>query len=219
LHSYDDEGLVFYSKDTYLGPFGVGRDRVDSYAEIIEGWRQFNYTFLVVYPDEQEELVNSILGREYLDPITMWQNAARKAEAETQENPEDPYAWFNLGTSLTRIGEITGDAAFYQQGASAFDRAVVIGLPGRMLWYQFRIFIAYMKMERYEDMITLVDNLQGNADARVREGAQYVEELYLYKGHALAFLGNIAEARAAYEQGLALNENSYPIQWALDSIQ
>ncbi len=217
VHSYDDAGLIFSSKDTYLGPFDGG-DRIDSYREIATAWQEFNYTFIVIFRPGDEALVNRILGPEMVEPLRMWERAARVAQAETEADPEDNFAWFNLGTSLTRLGELTGDRAFYEQGAAAFDRALSLGLPGRMLWYQFRIFIAYMKLGRYQDMVDLVDGMLTSPDPRVNVGAKYVEELYLYKGHALAFLGNIAGARASYQAGLELNPNSYPIQWALDSL-
>lgn len=218
VHSYDDAGLVFYSKDTYLGPFD-GKDRVDSYREIATAWQEFNYTFIVIYRPEDEARVNRILGPDMLESTTMWDRAARLAQDETVADPSDSFAWFNLGTSLTRLGELTGDRAYYEQGAAAFDHALSIGLPGRMLWYQFRIFITYMKLGRYQDMIDLVDGMFNSSDPRVQTGARYVEELYLYKGHALAFLGDIAGAKASYQAGLDLNPNSYPIQWALNSLQ
>lgn len=217
VHGYDDETLEFYSKDTYLGPFD-GSSRRDLYNDILDGWKSFNYTFIVIYHPDQEELVNQIAGPDMADPLKMWQMAAVEAQAETTANAEDAYAWFNLGTSLTAMGEITGDNAFYQQGAAAFDRAFAIGLPGRMLWYQFRTYIAYMKIGRYQDMIDLTDAMLNNSDSRVRDGSSYVEETYLYRGHAFAYLGNITQARAAYQRALELNANFYPAQIALDSI-
>jgi len=217
VHGYDDEGLVFYSKDTYLGPFD-GTSRIDSFTEILDGWKAFNYTFIAIYEPSDETLVNQIVGPDMAEPVKMWQQAAVKAQAQTTEDEEDAYAWFNLGTSLTAMGEITGDNAFYQQGAAAFDRAFALGLPGRMLWYQFRTYIAYMKIGRYQDMIDLTDAMLNNSDARVRDGSSYVEETYLYRGHAFAFLGDITQARAAYQRALELNVNFYPAQIALDSI-
>lgn len=217
VHGYDDEGLVFYSKDTYLGPFD-GTSRIDSFTEILDGWKAFNYTFIVIHRPDQEAIVDQIVGAEMAEPLTMWQKAAVKAQEQTTENEEDAYAWFNLGTSLTAMGEITGDNEFYQQGAAAFDRAFTIGLPGRMLWYQFRTYIAYMKIGRYQDMIDLTDAMLNNSDQRVRDGSSYVEETYLYRGHAFAFLGDIIQARAAYQRALELNENFYPARIALDSL-
>ncbi|MBK9051500.1 MAG: C39 family peptidase [Chloroflexi bacterium] len=217
VHGYDDEGLVFYSKDTYLGPFD-GTSRIDSFTEILDGWKAFNYTFIAIYEPAKETLVNQIVGPDMAEPVKMWQEAAVKAQAQTTEDEADAYAWFNLGTSLTAMGEITGDNAFYQQGAAAFDRAFSLGLPGRMLWYQFRTYIAYMKIGRYQDMVDLTDAMLNNSDARVRDGSSYVEETYLYRGHAFAFLGDVTQARAAYQRALELNVNFYPAQIALDSI-
>ncbi|HSM58843.1 MAG TPA: hypothetical protein VK879_22000, partial [Candidatus Sulfomarinibacteraceae bacterium] len=97
-------------------------------------------------------------------------------------------------------------------GAAAFDEARSIGLPPRMLWYQFRPYMAYMKLGRYQDMLDLAESTLSTL------GGRNVEETYLYKGHALLFTEDVEGAVAAYEQALKLNENFYPAQWALDSL-
>ncbi|GAB4147336.1 MAG: hypothetical protein Fur0021_06060 [Candidatus Promineifilaceae bacterium] len=210
VYGYDDEAKTLRSQDTYLGPWDSS-GRVDSYDEINAAWSEFNYTFFVIYQPFQETLVKAILG-DLTDPIKMWQAAVLRAQAAIEANPEDEFAWFNLGTSLTRLGEQTGDRHYYEQGAVAFDQAFILGMPPRTLWYEFRPYIAYMKVGRYQDMLSL-------ADATLETpGGRNVEETYLYKGHALAFLGDISGARAAYQEGIKLNVNSYPIQWALDSL-
>jgi tetratricopeptide (TPR) repeat protein len=211
VYGYDDEKQELYSQDSYLGPFD-GSGRTDSYAEVEQYWQQFNYTFYVVYRPEQEAEVASILGPEMFDDFAMWQNAAARAEAETKVNPQDAIAWFNLGTALTRMGGLTGESQYYQGGAQAYDRAREIGLPPRMLWYQFQPYLAYMKLQRYQDMVDL-------ADATLEtQGGRNVEETFWYKGHALAFLGDIAGAREAYSEALLVNENFYPAQWSLDDL-
>ena len=131
---------------------------------------------------------------------------------EIEVDPQNGFAWFNLGTNLTRLGEMTGEAAFYENGAAAFDQARLVGVPPRIVWYQFRPYIAYMKVGRFQEMIDLADTVLET------QGGRNVEETYLYKGHALAFLGDGPGAIAAYEQALRLNENFYPAQWALDAI-
>jgi hypothetical protein len=212
VFGYDENTRTFRSHDTYIGPFD-NSGRVDSYEEIEKGWQMFNYTFFVIYRPEQENEVNAILGETLLDTELMWQNAALIAEAQIEADAENAFAWFNLGTSLTRLGENTGESRYYQQGASAFDQAFVLGVPPRVVWYQFRPYIAYMKTERYQDMLDLANSTLETT------GGRNVEETYLYQGHALAFLGDINGARAAYQKGLELNRNAYQIQWALDSIQ
>ncbi len=211
IFGYDDDAREMVSMDTNLGPWD-GSGRYDSYEDIEKYWRQFNYTFFVVYPPEKEQQVYDLLGPDMLDTATMWQRAAEKAQAEIDAEPENAFAWFNLGSSLTRLGELTGEGAFYENGAAAFDQAFILGLPPRIVWYQFRPYIAYMKVGRYQDMIDLADTVLET------QGGRNVEETYLYKGHALAFLGEGPEAVSAYEQALRLNENFYPAQWALDSI-
>ena len=211
VYGYDDQKQELYTQDSYLGPFD-GSGRIDSYEDIEKYWQQFNYTFYVVYRPEQEEEVAAILGPDMFDDFTMWQKAAARAEAETKDNSQDAIAWFNLGTALTRMGGLTGEAKYYQGGAQAFDRAREIGLPPRMLWYQFQPYLAYMKLDRYQDVVDLA-----NATLET-QGGRNVEETFWYKGHALAFLGDIVGAREAYQESLGVNENFYPAQWSLDSL-
>ncbi len=211
MFGYDDDTGEMVSMDTNLGPWD-GSGRFDSYEDIEKYWSQFNYNFFVVYPPEKEQEVYTILGSNMLDPGAMWQQAAQKAQMTIEANPENAFAWFNLGTSLTRLGELSGEAEFYENGAAAFDQAFILGLPPRILWYEYRPYIAYMKMGRYQEMLDLADAIL------TTQGGQNVEETYLYKGHALAFLGDGAGAVTAYKQALVRNENFYPAQWALDSI-
>jgi len=211
VFGYDDDKQELYGMDTYLGPWDSS-GRVDSYETVEYYWQQFNYTFFVVYPPEKEQLVFNLLDPGLLDPATMWQSTAQRAQAETEMDPDNAFAWFNLGTSMTRLGEMTGESEFYENGAAAFDRARILGIPPRIVWYQFRPYVAYMKVGRYQDMIDLTDA------TLTTQGGRNVEETYLYKGHALAFQGDAQGAIEAYEQAIRLNENFYPAQWALDSM-
>ena len=197
--------------DTYLGPF-TADGATETYEVMEDYWRHFNYTFVVIYPQAEEAAVQEILGPEMLDEQVMWQNAARQAQADIEKNPEDPFAWFNLGTNYTRLGEMTGERSNYDKGAEYFDNARAIGLPYRMLWYQFRPYIAYMRIGRYQDMLDLANATLETA------GGRNVEETYLYRGHANAFLLNTAQAIEDYRQALELNSNFYPAEIALDSL-
>jgi hypothetical protein len=211
VYGYDDNLKELYSQDSYLGPFD-GSGRTDPYAEFTGFWQQFNNTFYVVYRAEQEETVRSILGEDMYDDFKMWQKVAAMAEEETRQRPDDAFSWFNLGTALTRMGGLTGEARYYEGGAQAFDKSREIGLPPRMLWYQFQPYLAYLKLERYQDVVDL-------AKATLEtQGGRNVEETFWYMGHALAYQGDIQGAIDAYRQSLAVNENFYPAQWSLDSL-
>jgi len=76
------------------------------------------------------------------------QHALEIAQAETQANPKDAYAWFNLGSNLVYFEK-------YTEAAHAYDSARQIGLPQRMLRYQFGPFIAYFHAARYDDLLAV----------------------------------------------------------------
>ena len=211
VFGYDDDQQILYSQDSYLGPWD-GSGRTDSYEEIEYNWQQFNYTFYVVYRPNQEAEVQAILGEEMIDTFTMWRNVAALAEQETVENPDYAFAWFNLGTALTELGALTGEAAYYQGGAQAYDTAREIGLEDRMLWYQFRPYLAYLKVGRFDDVIALADATLST------QGGRNVEETYWYKGLALESTGQIVDAITNYETALTVNENAYYVEWSLNAL-
>jgi len=210
IYGYDDGASHFVSMDTYLGPFN-GEGRAYSYADIESLWQDFNYTFFVIYRPEREAELFKIIGSDLMTPDRMWTAAAQRAQEQTVANPQDPFAWFNLGTSLTRLGEISGESSYYQDGAAAFDQSRLIGLPPRTLWYEFRIYVAYMRTGRLQEMITLADSVM------TTQGGQNVEETYLYRGHARLLLGDQAGAVEDYSKALELNPNFYPARIALDA--
>ncbi len=213
VFGYDDEVEEIYSMDTNLGPFD-GRPRLDNYEDFVYWWQQFNYTFYVVYEPAQQELVRSLLPAQLLDQETMWNYTAELAQQEIEAQPDNVFAWFNLGVSLTRLGEIAteGNAEYYLAGADAFDQARTIGLPPRALFYEHRPFMAYWKTGRLEDVLELSQAMLDTV------GGQYVEEIYWYRGHALIAQGDIAGAREAYEKALEVNSNFSPAKTSLDWI-
>ena len=76
----------------------------------------------------------------------MWRAAVDQAQQEVAADPNDLFASFNLGSSLSAMGS-------YADAATAFDRARAIGLPPRMLWYQFEPFAAYLAVGRTADVL------------------------------------------------------------------
>ena len=102
-------------------------------------------------------------------------------------------AWFNLGSSLAAQGR-------FADAATAFDQARVIGLPWRMLWYQFSPFHAYFEAGRTDELIAL-------ADATIATAGN-IEETYYWKGKGLQAKGD-AEPPANHRRAVELNSN-YP---------
>jgi tetratricopeptide (TPR) repeat protein len=211
LVGYDDAGQTFTGMDSYLGPWDSS-GRTVSYDELLTFWEQFNYTVIVVYPPEDRDQVETLLGPDMLDRETMWRLAGQRAQTAVTADPDNPFAWFNLGTNLTRLGDLTGNQLYFDNAAAAFDQARSIGLPWRMLWYQFEIYNAYLATERYEDVIALANITVSGAGDRI------IEESFLYRGHAYRALGNLAQARLDYRQALSLNPNFAAAQTALDEL-
>jgi tetratricopeptide (TPR) repeat protein len=206
LTGYDEAQQEWIAHDAYVST-GVDPDQPYrgirlSYDEVARLWAVFNRTYLLIYTDDLAPAVRSILGED-ADEATMWRRALLTAQAETQQRPEDPFAWFNLGTDWVALGQ-------FEEAAAAYDRARVIGLPWRMLWYQFGPFRAYYETGRYEEVIALANaTLAATTD---------IEELHYWKGRALQAAGDPAGARQAFQRALALNPNYAAASAALTAL-
>lgn len=199
IFGYDDITGHFLARDTFLGPWHG--DGMVGYRDVERDWAQFNGTFIVVYPPERAAEPAELLGPRFADPATMWVAAAGEARALAALTPADPFVWFNLGTSLTELARL-GDESFYAAAAAAYDQARLLGLPARMLWYQFGPYEAYLAEGRYADVLALADATLGN------QGGRNVEETYYYQGLALRMAGDEPGARAAFARAARLNPNS-----------
>ncbi|MFW5771826.1 MAG: C39 family peptidase [Phototrophicaceae bacterium] len=204
LVGYDDLARHFYIYDSFLGIGDYGAGINETYDEVDAGWQQFNRIFIVLYTPDREQLVMSILGEERATLDASAEHAARIAQEEARANPQDAFAWFNIGTSLNEL-------EMYEEAARYFDRALILGLPWRMLWYQFGPFEAYYHAGRYDDMLSFVTNSLNN-------GGQWVEETYYWQGRALAALGDTSNARSAFRQALRINRLFDEAQEALDAL-
>ena len=129
----------------------------------------------------------------------MWQRAGQLAQADIARNSEDPFAWFNLGSALVRLAQETGEHRFNGDAVAAFDHARQLGLPWRMLWYQFTPYEAYLAAGRNEDVLVLAEATLSST------GGQFVEETHYYYGMALAAIGDSDRATSSLQQALLVN--------------
>jgi len=192
LTGYDDASQQWTVYDSYVTK-GVRSDQLYAgipmtYAELNGWWEVFNRPYVLVYPEASEPLVRSILGQD-ADDAAMWQRALAQAQSEAQQRPNDPYTWFNVGTDLAALGR-------FDQAVMPYERARVIGLPWRMLWYQFGPFRAYYMTGDYEQLAAL-------ADATIATQGE-IEEVYYWKGMGLAGQGRFDGARQAWQHALSL---------------
>lgn len=212
LYGYSDAEGAFLALDTFLGPWNEGEQRWEAYETVAAYWQHFNNTFLVVYRLEQEAQLNEILGSTMNDPTAMWTRAAEQAQQAIDVDGQNAFAWFDRGTALTHLAQLTDEISYYEQAAAAFDQARLIGLPPRMLWYQFQPYAAYLAVGRVEDVLVLAEATLAS------QGGRNVEETYLYQGHALLAQGNVDGATAAYRRAAGLNPNFVAAQEALAAV-
>ena len=198
--AYDDAQEQFWVYDSWFGTSetpgeNATRDgREISYAQLDQQWREFNRNYIVLYRAEDVAAVNRLLA-DQPDDGQMWAQSLARAQAELQSESQDAFLWFNLGTSYTALGD-------YERAAAAYDQARAIGLPWRMLWYQFGTYEAYYQVGRYQDVLLLAET--------TLKDRPYFEESFYYQGLALAALGRHNEAERSFSQAAALNANYIP---------
>jgi tetratricopeptide (TPR) repeat protein len=197
LTGYDDTRRVFIGQDTNKGP-----DQAVPYDELEDGWRAFNHVYLYLYPPEQQPAIDAILGPD-ADRDANRQAALEAAGREADADPNDAYAWFDLGANLAYFERYAGAAA-------AFDTALRIGLPWRFTRYQFGPYIAYFNVGRFQDVIDLADSTL----ARTPKS----EEALLWRGWARYKQGEVASARGDFQAALAVNPNYQDARYALGFV-
>lgn len=194
---YDDDLGVFTGQDSFVGP----NIRV-SYGDLDHNWQAFNRVFILVFRPDQEETVKSILGEEW-DRDVNRQRALERSRLETETDPLNKFAWFNLGTNLIYFDRDN-------EAAAAYDQARKIGLPQRMLRYQFGPFLAYFHSLRTDELLTLTEYA-----LKITPNS---EEAMLWRGWGLYRQGKKNEAIALFWQALAANSTYIDAQYALDYV-
>ena len=195
LTGYDEARSIFITQDSFLGP-----DQLVPYETLDHYWRQFNRLYIIPYPVNNEAGINALIGPE--DYPAMYTSALATAQAEATSDPNDTFAWFNVGANLVALDR-------YAEAAAAYDQARVAGLPWRMLWYQFGPYEAYYYAGRYDEVLALADATLAAQDS--------LEESHYWRGLALQALGNSEEARREFEKALTLNPSFEPARAALGS--
>ena len=198
LTGFDEAARSFTAQDTFIGP-----NQLISYERLDEGWQQFNRVFLLAYLPHQEDRVREILGDHWDEDINR-QAALDQARSETISDPENAYTWFNLGMNLVYFER-------YGEAASAFDTARNIGLPQRMLRYQFGPFFAYYNANRMEDLTNLVDYALRITDVS--------EEALIWKGWSFFRQGDDSAAIEQFLIALEANPKSVYVHQALDFME
>jgi hypothetical protein len=199
VRGYDDSVQVIITNDSYLG-----ESLNYSYEHIQTYWKDFNYTYIVIYEKQREQELMTLLGTN-ADETQNYTNALEIARQEAVADNNDRFAWFNMGTNFTALG-------MYNEASVAYDQAFALGLPWRMLWYQFGPLEAYNAVGRYDDTIELAQRNLNDG------GGQYVEETFYYAGVAREGLGEKDRAIDNYRGAVTFNPNFTPARDALKRL-
>ena len=197
LTGYDESKKVFIGQDSYHGA-----DQEIPYETVDEYWDAFNRVYILIYQPYQEETVKAILGPEW-DPDYNRQMALERSQAESEDEPENAFAWFNLGSNLTYFER-------YSEATDAFDQARELGLPQRMLRYQFSPFIAYFRTGQIDDLSALTEYA-----LKITPNA---EEALLWHGWGLYRQGDSDGALGYFQQALFENPNYGDAQYAISFL-
>jgi tetratricopeptide (TPR) repeat protein len=202
INGYDDQGGFFIAQDP-LGAPSRGADEKIPYDKLMVDWKPFNYVFMVIYFPQDEAEVQSILETNW-DPDQSRQNAMDIAQAAVTANPNDAFAWFNLGSNLVYFDR-------YKEAAEAYDKAFTIGLPQRMTRYQFGPFFAYYNNDQIDYLLQITEStykpINGN----------YAEEALLWHGYGLLRKGDTSGALADWNKALKVHPNYCDAQQAVNT--
>lgn len=199
LTGYDEQTQTFTGQDSFYGP-----DQLIPYDVLDEHWKIFNRVYILIYLPDQEPTVRDILGEDW-DVATNRQNALETAEAEVEADPEDAFAWFNIGSNQVYFGR-------YAEAARAYDQARILGLPQRMLRYQFGPFFAYFHSGRIDELLTLT--------TYALERTPNAEEALLWHGwgHYRLPQPDVNEAIRLWRKALEAQPNYQDALYALDFV-
>ncbi|NMB54992.1 MAG: hypothetical protein GYA15_09850 [Leptolinea sp.] len=198
INGYDDVAGTFLTQDVFSGP-----DVQVKYTDLDKRWQNFNRVYILVYPAEKEEELKQLMGEDW-DVDVNRKRALNTALAETQSDPSNVYAWFNLGSNLVYFDR-------YDEAAAAYDQARKIGFPQRMLRYQFGPFIAYFHSLRTDDLQAMTKY--------ALERTPNSEEALLWEGWAQYRLGHASSALENFQKALDARPDYADAEYALEYVR
>jgi tetratricopeptide (TPR) repeat protein len=205
---YDDHLSQFTTQDSLILP-----DLPVPYEKVQARWRDFNNTYIVVYPTDRESDVISLLGED-ADEVANLQSAAQLALEETKslKGRELYFAWFNLGSNLVALGDYTGAAEAYDTAFAVYATIPADERPWRVMWYQDGPYAAYYHTGRFQDVIELANT------TFFALGEYTLEESFYWRGRAKLALGDMNGALFDLRKAVELNPQFTPAREELEQL-
>jgi peptidase C39-like protein len=197
---YDDSTQELIVQDTW----NDGPNFHIKYDKFMEGWRSFDFVFLVVYPVDREDEAFRLLGP-YTDTTWAAQKALDQAnqDVKTLTGIDQFFAWFAKGTSHVALQQYVDAASAYDQAFSIYASLGEANTerPFRMMWYQTGPYWAYYYSGRYQDVINLANTTFKTV------GAPTLEESLYWRGLAEYALGDGVDAINDVRKSVYYNMN------------
>ncbi len=197
LTGYDDATRTFVGQDSYYGP-----NQSVAYDVLDKKWRTFNRVYILLYLPTDQGKLQGLLGPNW-NADTNRQHALDVAQAEINNDPSDAFAWFNLGSNLVYFER-------YDEAFDAYAKAFEIGLPQRMVRYQFGPFFAYFHTNHTDDLLALTE--------AALKRTPNSEEALLWHGWALYRKGRTTEAINDFNEALKYRPNYSDAEYALKFV-
>jgi tetratricopeptide (TPR) repeat protein len=208
FNGYDDQLSQFTTQDSLILP-----DFPVPYEQVETRWRDFNNTYIIVYPNERQAEVISLLGED-ADQVANFQSAAQHARQETQSlvGRELYFAWFNLGSNLVALGDYAGAADAYDNAFAVYASIPADERPWRVMWYQDGPYAAYYHTGRFQDVIELANT------TFFALGEYTLEESFYWRGRANLALGDMNGALFDLKKAVELNPQFLPAREELEQL-
>ena len=179
ITGYDDSTSMFTAQDSY-----IQANYQESYDQLTQEWRSFNYTYIIIYSNDRQADVMSLLGAD-ADEATNARNAYIKASNEAVQftGVDQFYALYNVGTNLVTLQDYNGAVKAYDQAFAVYDTLPqsLSVRPYRILWYETGPYFAYYYTGDYQKVIDLANN---NSLAVVRDNDPALEETFYWRAMA-----------------------------------
>ncbi len=145
IKGYDDSKKVLIQDDSLQG-----KNLEYTYKDFSDLWQAFNYEFLVLIPENKQDLAIQILG-DLVDEDSAWKLAYELSKSQQTEDNNNKYALFNQAVSAYYLGEYQTTIDLYEQ--------VQASLPKRMLWYQIEPILAYYQTGNFDRVLEISDGI------------------------------------------------------------
>jgi len=210
---YDDTQQQWITRDSYYSPPEYPLDYPVTYADMENEWRGFNFTFLVVFPADERDAVQQLLGN-YADEVWAQQFALERAlnERDSLSGVNGFLAAYNAAENRLALGDTQGAAVDFDEAFRRYAELPSDQRPWRTLWYRPAAYEAYYRVGRYQDVISLADTTLSITPK------PYIEETWYWRGMAYAALGETNKARSDFEQALKYHADYAPAKDALAKL-